>query len=646
MPGEGQESSAAPADLQEFVDGVSDIRRTFSTTLDELETRWSTLAAGNDYAPYTNPIEDTRGIATQWGERQDFVATVREAFIEADSYDPDAPAGSVITIPSSTIEALLERTTSERIEDFEQDLIANGVPETEAAKIAANAEELLESDPSLTFSDAILQAAADHAGVTVEEYEQRLRALQMPRAEAAQILEENFEQVAERTGDSDTISIEDLQEIIADPTVDQEVRDAAFKIAADADLFLDLDTAAQTDVIASLDGVNRDGSNDRLPGKKSHEIDDGEISRKDLEQFPEKDFLIDTVSAWLPAIDTANEDYNIGKSDGNITQDDVDAFLADESIPEHVRIAVYQTFERQFVLQNRAHYGLGAATILEITRTAPPAVPRAPGGPKPKAPTTPKPTAPAGPKGGGPRGGGYLLAAIIGWEVGQRAAPELFPNVNKDTTIRVRDPITGNPTTIDGTIVEQYPADQRTAVIEYIAATGKPPPPEFDPTEKRRFTYYHPKKGWVWADTHEPVPGHPPVATYKGDDGIWRYAHSGEPVDGGEPVEVTVHDPAQLGFEFGQHLEKNRPASFSHAIRAEANRYGFTQDEAVRFIEGVLITRGSANRYPLPDGRIVMHRNFPGTTSVLVVEPTGQVLVGTAKIVYKAGEVTLENLTY
>lgn len=129
-------SSAVPADLEEFVDEVDGMRSSFVEALETGETVWNQAVLNSDFVDFASPFEDAENMMTTWENRTEFVSDVRQAFIDADGYDPDSP-DVVITVPTTAVTASVGQS-AEALEEL-------GIPPEDAEKIADGSPELYDA---------------------------------------------------------------------------------------------------------------------------------------------------------------------------------------------------------------------------------------------------------------------------------------------------------------------------------------------------------------------------------------------------------------------------------------------------------------------------------------------------------------------
>ncbi len=177
------------------------------------------------------------------GEKQQFVADVASVLRLHGQW----LAGEVWQAQASMVAMELARSDSERLDAFEASLIVGGVDEVEAALVRAAVAKRLATNRALGFYDAVLEGTAAHRGISRDELERETRGFQLSRAETVAIVGAHFDVVAGRSGNRQQITIEDLIATAEDTHTTPVLRDAAYRLAADAGLFVDVDVAAQTD---------------------------------------------------------------------------------------------------------------------------------------------------------------------------------------------------------------------------------------------------------------------------------------------------------------------------------------------------------------------------------------------------------------
>ena len=144
-------SSASPADLEEYVNRVDSMRGYFNSACERAEALWLEELPRNDFVDFASPFGDAENMMTTWKNRTEFVSDVRQAFIDADSYDPNEPE-AVITVPTSEVTATVGRSA--------EALEALGVSPEDAEKIAAGSPELFDAVINGRISvDAALEVA-------------------------------------------------------------------------------------------------------------------------------------------------------------------------------------------------------------------------------------------------------------------------------------------------------------------------------------------------------------------------------------------------------------------------------------------------------------------------------------------------------
>lgn len=449
--------------------------------------------------------------------------------------------GSRYEAPTSLIQEELDKSNDERLDELQATLENQGIDPAEAAKIRAEIEQQLEDDPAISFHDAILAGMAEYEGIDVEELERRQRAFTLYPAEVGTVINENFDVIASQTGDDDIITIEDLHLVIEDESLPPQVRDAAFRLAADGILFNNMDVAKQTNL-----------TDEPLGNGFRWNKTDGDISRADAEQFNEKNYHAEILAAWHPFIETANQGYDLSKVDSHAGEADVLAFVTDPDIPLHVRKAVADIYANKYMSvigpqyeleqqqQEAADYGFVGP--VPLTPTAPTQTPVRPTTPGPARPTTPV----RAPGGGGGGGGGYavllILGATLGWDYGTRRRIERDGN----PSITCTDPQTGREHSVDPSELEHLTPEQAKAWVAYFATYGGPPTEPIDTIEP--FAYLDAEGQWRMSDTGEPVHVEPyqapPDGQFYDSEGNLRY-RNGELVDAeAEPEPQLATDGA------------------------------------------------------------------------------------------------------
>lgn len=467
------------------------------------------------------------------------------------------------------VDAELAKTDTERLDGLERNLVQRGMDPAEAAKVRAEVLAQMEADPTLSFREATLAGVAAYQGISLAEAEQASRAFDLYPAEVSAIVEEHFDDIAGRRGNRDQITIKDLHEIIEDESTPVAVRDAAYRLAADQNLFNNMDVAKQTDLSAEPFGS----------GFNLAEID-GIIGRDDVIQFADKDYQARILLAWHPLVETAAQDYDLSRADSHAGEDDIAAFVEDEDIPAYIRLAVFDAYserynldltEREVLEQELAFDGssyAGRSTYFDVTG-------RPTGGRLPAVSLTgDRPAGGARPgQSGTPRGGSggaaaaaiyaQLLAATagFGWRQGRQARIERDGNPQ----FVHGDPITGQETTIDlSELADLTPAEAK-AYIAYFATHGFPPPTITDSIEPHPYLdangqwrmsdtnepvhnvdqdgdtgpvplqnpdqYYDGQGNLRWKDTNQLVSDVPVRPQYRDRDGTWRWADTQEPVE-------------------------------------------------------------------------------------------------------------------
>ena len=299
-----------------------------------------------------------------------------------------------------------------------------------------------------TYQQALTAALADFYGMGVDEYLRFVAAYNLHPGEAAAIIGEHFDAIAALGGATDRIDLSDLRDATYDETLPPAVRAAATRLASDGDLFRQIDVAAQTKVRDGLYSINLDISKQ-----------DGFISRADLEQFPLKHWQLTTLGPWSILLDTAHSDYQLDTADRHVSDDDIEAFLADPEIPDHIKAAARSVYLNDHTgltpAMGQAAFGFVPAAGFATHAFAPPATmprltpPRIIAPPVTIPPSTPTP---------GPGPLAYLAAIGIGWTIGDAAGAHL------------RDRVYGTPTPPD-TI--EFPAPNGLTLPIPIADLGR-----------------------------------------------------------------------------------------------------------------------------------------------------------------------------
>ncbi len=549
--------SADTEDLDAFAERSGRDIAAFRLTLDGLEAGRSRLATLPLPAFVSSPTLDRyRELITFAGENGRFAADVSDALKEY-----GVPAGGGLhRAEAALVDAALARSDSDRLDAFEADLIAQGVDPEVAAAVRAEVAAQLAADPTLGFGRATVAGLAAHQGITVDEAERAARAFELFPAEVAAVVEEHFDEIAGRHGSEDQITLEDLRHVIEDDTLPPEVRDAAYRLAADQVLFTKLDVTKQTDL-----------SSEPLGNGFDWLASDGIIGRDDVAQFGDKEFQARVLLAWHPLVETAGQGYDLGRVDSHASADDVTAFVEDEDIPVYVRLAVFDVYaerhgleldQRQILEQELAFDGRtygGGRTVFDVGQTGQ-------GRAAPVAPVQPASGGPRGPGGRGSGGGAggaavaayaqvLLASAEFGWNQGRRAriAREGSP------AFVATDPLTGHEVSVDPSELAGLTPAQAKAFVAHLAATGVRPstvPDEITPHPYLdRFGQWRmsdtnepvwpaqatdlPAPGQYtdlqgvrrWIDTNQPVELFPNRPQYEDEDGVWRWADTGKPVD-------------------------------------------------------------------------------------------------------------------
>ncbi|MEM7337353.1 MAG: ADP-ribosyltransferase [Actinomycetota bacterium] len=318
---------------------------------------------------------------------------------------------------------------------------------------------------------AVAARAADRGELSIPEQAQRARAFALGRAETASLLAAHFPGVAGRSGAADQLTVDDLHSAAADPTLPAAVRDAAYRLAADATLRADLDVAIRSDL-----GGGSPGGFDR------HHAD-GVVALADLEEFARLDHQARVLAVWGPLLDTADRGYDLSTADSLIGPGAVEAFVNDPDIPVHARLVVFDTYAEEFDLSLDIRESLegeyafvdGAhpRTALDARSTGAPGSAWVPVGP-PSGMRAPAGRAPTGPAGGaGPAivAGLFVEAVTFGWDRGSR----LKATVNGDPAVVHLDPRTGEATRYELDALSELTPSQRKAWVAHLEAHGTPP---------------------------------------------------------------------------------------------------------------------------------------------------------------------------
>ena len=520
--------SADTDDLDAFVEHSSGNVAAFGATADGLEAGRGRLAL----LPLPSFVQSStldryRDLVGFMAENGRFAAEVSDALKQHGS----ETSPGVYQADAARIGQVLAASDGERLDDLERGLIDQGVDPETAAAVAAEAAAVLRADPTLSFAEATRAGFAAHQGSSLDEAARAERAFSLSPPEVATIVDEYFDEIAGRSGNDDQITIEDLQDAVADESLDPEARDAAYRLAADGILFTNLDVAHQTDL-----------SDEPLGNGFAWHEADGIIGRDDVTEFPAKDHQARILLAWHPLVETAGQGYDLTRLDSHATADDVTTFIEDEDIPAYVRLAVFDVYaerhdltltEREVLEQELAFDGAsygGGGTYLDVGR----------GGLPRTTPVAPARTGPGGPTGGS--GGGSAVAAIyaqllvtsagFGWNQGRqvRIARDGEP------AIIHTNPLTGAEVVLDPAELAHLSPAEAKAYVAHFAAHGTPPPAGTDRIEPH--VYLDPFGQWRMSDTNEPVWIEPPPGQFYDGQGRLRYTHNQELVDGEPEPEV------------------------------------------------------------------------------------------------------------
>lgn len=497
-----------------------------------LTDTWTALRAGRDLlatSPLPAFVETTtldryRDLVEQLGENGRFVSDIVDALLDHGDHLGEAR----YLVSTELVEAELARTTDERLDRLEAELEAGGVDPAEARKVRDEVAAQLAADPTLGFGEAVRLGLAAYRGVDLEEAERMLRAFALTPPEVGIELGQHFDEIAGRTGRGDQITLDDLHAVIADPTAPSDLRDLAYRVAADPVLFNNLDTAHQTDLSA-----------EPLTNGFAWNEADGIIGRDDVAEFPERDHQARILLAWHPLVVTAGQGYDLGRADSHVSADDVKAFVGDGDIPLHVRLAVFDVYaerhgldlDQRVELEEELAFDatgfVGGTTVLEVGGgTVPARTPLL----VPPGSTTGAPS--AGGSGGGGGAGAAILAQVlivgtqIGWRQGRLAA------IERDGEPRFihTDPLTGRETVVDPAQLAELTPAQAKAWVAHFAATGLAPTELSDTIAPS--PYLDPFGQWRMSDTNEPVRLPPaPEGQFWDTEKKLRYRHNGELVE-------------------------------------------------------------------------------------------------------------------
>ena len=322
--------SADTDDLDAFAEHSSGNVAAFGATADGLEAGRGRLAL----LPLPSFVQSStldryRDLIGFMAENGRFAAEVSDALKQHGS----ETSPGVYRADAARIGQALAASDGERLDDLERGLIDQGVDPETAAAVAAEVAAALRADPTLSFAEATRAGFAAHQGISLDEAARAERAFSLSPPEVATIVDEHFDELAGRSGNDDQITIEDLQDAIADESLDPQARDAAYRLAADGILFTNLDVAHQTDL-----------SDEPLGNGFAWHEADGIIGRDDVTEFPAKDHRARILLAWHPLVETAGQGYDLARVDSHATADDVTTFIEDEDIPAYVRLAVFDVY--------------------------------------------------------------------------------------------------------------------------------------------------------------------------------------------------------------------------------------------------------------------------------------------------------------
>ena len=534
-------------------------------------------------------FEDLLGV---WGENVRFVADVADALRVAGWPVGDGWLETASSVPSR----LLAATTDERLDDFEAGLAAGGMPADEAAALRAEVAKRLARDHTLRFADAVLDGTAAYQGVARAEVEQAGRAFRLTRADVVRIIGHHFDLVAGLSGRDDQITVEDLIATVDDGEAPLVLRDAAYRLAADSNLFNAIEVARQTDLTAMpLRGFHLDRG-------------DGIVSRDDLKAFPVVEFNHRVMATWLPLLDTADEGYDLSRADGRVGERAVATFIADLDIPFHVRAVVYDVYRfthklsdpRALPRRGADEPGFGATdgAWAVVARTAPRIITSTP---------TAAETATGGVLG---MATALAVASVVGAVIGWRVARPVSLARETDSAVRYVNPVTGQITTFDLDQLAGLTPSQRKGWVAYVAAYGEPPPDLA--TAAGPVPWLDPAGHWRWSDTGDPI--NDLVVTAGGKP----VPHRRNPTPPGTRPDVNGDDR----YIYDNELHDGYLLSPTERRRYYRPPEGLAADTLEEFvIDGVTYQRHQVTFHPLCDdaGVHVHHRGQP----LYTVEPLG-----------------------
>jgi hypothetical protein len=488
--------------------------------------------AGLDLAgfPTVSAAGDLDALVESMAANQRFVADVADTLRQFGT----GPGTGWLEVPWAVVAAELARTDSERLDELVRHLVAAGTDPAEAALIRAEVAKRLAADPGLGFSDAVLDGTAAHRGVTRAELERAGRALRLSRVGATRIVATYFDELAARVGPAGQITVADLIAVAGDPDAPADLRDAAYRLAADTGLFTDIDVAAQTD----LTTVPFHGFD--------HARSDGIISRDDLAAFAVVDYRYRALAPWHPLLDTAAEGYDTTRTDSRVDSGDVNTFIADPDIPLHVRVVVYDLYRDRYLLIEPQPDEAGGKADRRSAPASELGEPKAgwavPGGSvgtpltTPSAGSSPTSLVRTGARWLSP----FLVAGLAGWTA---ARPVALARTGDPGVAHVH-PLTGRQTRFDLDALAGLTPTQRKAWVGHIAAYGQPPDLILD--EPGPYPYLDEQGAWRWSHDSTPIPylnsqgpsGDPdpyqadPPGTYRDANGNPRYTADNELWDG------------------------------------------------------------------------------------------------------------------
>lgn len=324
------------------VDDLDGFSQASATQVVALSTAWSELRADRDLlatSPLPAFVETTtldryRELVELMAETGRFVTDISEALCDVG----DHTGSSRYVGSAAAVAAELARTTDERLDRLEADLVAAGVESVEAGKVRSEVEVVLAADPTIGFGEATRRGLAAYRGGSRSKRPTGPcgpSLCRRPRSLRRWASTLTTSSVDTATG----ITLDDLHRVIDDPDAPPELRDAAYRVAADGILHANLDTALQTDLSA-----------EPLTGGFAWNKADGIIGLDDVIVFPVRDHQARVLRAWHPLVDTAGQAYALGRLDSHVSADDVKVFVADADIPVYVRLAVFDVYAERHEL--------------------------------------------------------------------------------------------------------------------------------------------------------------------------------------------------------------------------------------------------------------------------------------------------------